>query len=141
MAEELNLAQMQKMEAIKLLSDWSKWLITIETGGIAGIVSFLDFKNFNPNSQSPGLTIASVILAFASILFVGSIWSACLVLLSLPRIAELVPDPKSNPELSIYDMRDEDFQLLKFYAGNQYKFFVAGLALVAASILAWVLVP
>jgi len=29
---ELSLRQKQQMEALKLLSDWSKWLVTIETG-------------------------------------------------------------------------------------------------------------
>ncbi len=37
------------MEAIKLLNDWSKWIVTLETGAIAGILAWL-----KPTSARPG---------------------------------------------------------------------------------------
>jgi uncharacterized membrane protein YjjP (DUF1212 family) len=73
---ELNQQKKQQMEAIKLLSDWSKWLVTLETGGVAGVVSLISVKgtsDLNPIC----IAAASILLVVAAISFLSSTLVCC----------------------------------------------------------------
>jgi hypothetical protein len=130
---ELSLAKKQQMEAIKLLNDWSKWVITIETAAIGGIFAVL--KELS-SVRGPGLwlqicAIALNLLLLAAVAaFSVSIYSAAQLLYSLPGIAEQLP--KSTKE-SINEMKDEYMgATILTYEKRQYIWFVTGLILVGA---------
>jgi hypothetical protein len=79
----------RSVEALKLLSDWSKWLVTIETGAIATVGALVKLGT----GQLPISAKVCATLAVSS--FVASIASAALLLLSLPEIAQNVGDRES----------------------------------------------
>jgi hypothetical protein len=84
------------LEALKLVNDWSKWLITIETGAIAIIGSFFT------SSSIDNITLLAKVLAIASVVFfVFSIGAAALLLLTLPEIAQNL-----HPNVNIWMTRD-----------------------------------
>src|SRR5688572_29619869 len=68
------------LEALRLVSDWAKWLITIETGAIATIGAIV--KGNDATLQQRGFATAAVLC------FVASICSAAVLLLSLPEVAQ-----------------------------------------------------
>jgi hypothetical protein len=71
-----------QLEAVKLIADWAKWLVTIETAGLAVIGGVLKAgDNALPIS-------ARVCLTMAVSSFVVSIAAAAFFLLSLPEITE-----------------------------------------------------
>ena len=70
------------LEAIKLVSDWGKWLVTIETAAIAIIGAFF---TAGPPSL-PALAKVFGTLAISS--FLVSIAAAAMMLLTLPEIAQ-----------------------------------------------------
>jgi hypothetical protein len=70
------------LEAIRLISDWGKWLVTIETAAIAIIGAF-----FTTNQPPlPGLAKVLGTLAVGS--FLVSIAAAAILLLTLPEITQ-----------------------------------------------------
>jgi hypothetical protein len=70
------------MEAIRLISDWGKWLVTIETAAIAIVGAF-----FTTNQPPlPGLAKVFGTLAVGS--FLVSIAAAAVLLLTLPEITQ-----------------------------------------------------
>jgi hypothetical protein len=77
------------LEGLKLISDWSKWLITVEAAAIGVIGAYLKKSTVNPP-----LT-AKVLATVATCSFAISIAAAALLLLSLPEIAQQL-DGKSN---------------------------------------------
>jgi hypothetical protein len=70
------------LEATKLISDWGKWLVTVETGAIA-IVAALFARG---EAGIPDLAKAFATLAIGS--FLVSIAAAAVLLLTLPEIAQ-----------------------------------------------------
>jgi uncharacterized membrane protein YeaQ/YmgE (transglycosylase-associated protein family) len=70
------------LEAIRLVSDWGKWLVTIETAAIAIIGAFLA----DDRTQVPELAKVLGTLAIGS--FLLSIAGAAILLLTLPEIAQ-----------------------------------------------------
>jgi hypothetical protein len=130
---ELSLAKKQQMEAIKLLNDWSKWVITIETAAIAGIFAVL--KELS-SARGSGLWLQicavalNLLLLAAVAAFILSIYNAAQLLYSLPGITEQLP--KSTKE-SINEMKDDYMGKDIFtYEKRQFIWFVTGLVLVAA---------
>lgn len=77
------------LEALRLISDWAKWLITIETGAIALIGATLKADGV-ARSQS-----ARMLASAAIVCFVVSIVAAAVLLLSLPEIAQSI-QPGTN---------------------------------------------
>jgi hypothetical protein len=130
MAEELSLLQKQQMEAIKLLSDWSKWLITLETASIAGILSILKATDHSKRS-----IVISLALLITILCFLFSIFKACKMLFSLPNIVQYLPESKSA---TIDKMSDEYFEGELFdLAKWQYLSFLYGLGSLAVAIVIW----
>lgn len=77
------------LEAVKLLADWSKWCVLVETGAIAGITNFL--------TKSGGLTPTARNLITASTICFGiSIVTAAVLLLSLPATVQRLPPRYPN---------------------------------------------
>jgi hypothetical protein len=70
------------MEGLKLISDWAKWLITVETAAIGVIGAYLKGNT----TVLPNLVKVVSTIAIGS--FVVSIATAALLLLSLPEIAQ-----------------------------------------------------
>ena len=87
--------------SISLLSDWAKWLITIETGVIAilgALIRSLPTESHSKSTRknSLSLVIVSKGLATATVIFfLISIAAAAFLLLSLPEIA-LTIQPGEN---------------------------------------------
>ena len=75
---------MQNIEAVKLLSDFAKWLVTIETTAIAAIGYVLTFHA--PHWRLP----TSVFACSAVISFAVSILFATLLLRSLPGVVQTI---------------------------------------------------
>ena len=70
------------LEATRLISDWGKWLVTIETAAIA-IVGALFARG-----QPPVPELAKVFGTLAISSFLVSIAAAAILLLTLPEIAQ-----------------------------------------------------
>jgi hypothetical protein len=131
---ELTLAKRHQMEAIKLIQDWSKWVVTIETAATAGIFTVLKELSKLPES-SPVLracaVASSLLLLGAVISFIVSIHYAGQLLFSLPGIVEQLPQAH---EKSINEMQDKYMNAdILTYERRQFKLFVAGLAFVAVA--------
>jgi hypothetical protein len=127
----------QQMEAIKLLNDWSKWLITVETGGIVGIISIINFDKFKTSSLPLWLTVVAMLLITTGMSFLFSIYFACMALFSLPDITQRLSD---SPENSIFEMQDSEFKVkLADYVRKQYMGFRVGLSVFAIALLVWLI--
>ncbi|MEO1287616.1 MAG: hypothetical protein AAFV93_07595 [Chloroflexota bacterium] len=87
-------SEIKALEATKLISDWSKWIVTIETFIIA-LLGSLFISDIDVSLQT------KVFGTIAIISFVFSIASAALLLLSLPEITQTI-----RPELNIWLTRD-----------------------------------
>ena len=84
----------RSFEAIKLVSDWAKWLVTIETAIITIIGAF--FATDQPMQME-----AKVIGTLAIGSFTVSIIAAAILLLTLPEIAQNL-----RPDQNIWLTRD-----------------------------------
>ena len=73
-----------QLEALKTIADWSKWLVTIQTGLIAYFVSFEHVK-----FALPRLAILSI--------FVFSIFFGVELLGRIPKAMQSIPIKKKNP--------------------------------------------
>jgi hypothetical protein len=134
---ELTLYKKQQMEAIKLLSDWSKWVVTIETAAIAGIFTWVT-KPPLPKTVSWVWAIGpNAILILAAGCFVGSIYYAAQLLFSLPDIVEQLSKEK---EISINDMKSDRMGAgILDYEKFQFILFGTGLGiLIAGAVLTMV---
>jgi hypothetical protein len=74
------------MEALKFISDWAKWLITIETASIAIIGSLPTSGKVTMND------LANILGTSAIVCFLISIAAAAILLLTLPEIAQFLRD-------------------------------------------------
>ncbi len=70
------------MDALKLVSDWSKWLVTIETFAIALLGSLFTTSKVELSKLAKSLGTTSLVC------FVISIVTAAMLLLTLPEIAQ-----------------------------------------------------
>lgn len=70
------------LEATKLISDWGKWLVTIETGAIAIIGALFT------TGRPPVPALVKVFGTLAASSFLISIAAAAILLLTLPEIAQ-----------------------------------------------------
>jgi len=118
------------LEGLKLISDWAKWLITIETAVIASIgVAF--------RQEGTRLPFLSRVLTTAAVVsFVISIAAASLLLLSLPEIAQSLRSD-TNIWLTrdsvigrVFGMNTQDFATIESF------FFGMGVVCFAAVIVA-----
>ncbi len=75
-------ASAKNLEAAKMINDWAKWLVTIETAAIALIGAFFTRRG------SPINELAQVLATLAIISFVISIAGAASLLLTLPEIIQ-----------------------------------------------------
>jgi len=123
------------LEALKMINDWSKWLITIETGAIAIIGSVIRL-----DSVSSSL-LAKVFASASIVFFLGSIATAALLLLSLPEIAQMLR-PDENIWLTrdsiigrVFRMGTQDF------ANFESFFFGAGMICFSALIITMIWTP
>lgn len=73
------------LEALRFISDWAKWLITIETGALA-IIGAIVTTEAAARSESIRLLASGAIVSF-----VVSIAAAAVLLLTLPEIAQNLP--------------------------------------------------
>ena len=124
------------LDALKMLSDWSKWSVTVQTALIAAIGLVL-----KPSDQSSLKGIGGGLVVFFGILavlcFMRSIFCASFLLLSIPgKIAVLAT--WVNPKDELY-YQDDQFLLMPaydrnlfYYVRNQYLAFVWGLGLFSA---------
>jgi uncharacterized membrane protein YedE/YeeE len=100
------------LEALKFISDWAKWLITIETASIAIIGSLFTSDKITMN------VLANILGTFAIVCFLLSIIAAAILLLTLPEIAQFLRD-----DTNIWLTRDN-------IAGNFFKLNTQTLAII-----------
>jgi hypothetical protein len=117
------------MDALKLISDWAKWLITVETAAIGLIGAYL---KDNPAVLPKTVKLISTIAVGS---FVVSIAAAALLLLSLPEIAQQL-DANTNIWLTsdsiigrVLGANTQAFALIESF------FFGLGVVLIAALIM------
>jgi hypothetical protein len=79
------------LEAVKLLSDWNKWLVTVQTAAIAAIGLVVKASELNLLTSKLG-KIAVACAAISVLMFVISIALSSYLLLFLPAIAEEIPE-------------------------------------------------
>ena len=127
----------QQMEAIKLLADWSKWLVTVET---AGAVALFSLVNLRPGHFVTiwGFPVVPALTVVAVAFFAHSALCAAKVLVSLPDIAQNLVS-KWQGEDDIYEMKDPHMQKLLNYVIPQFRSFKIGLlfVLLAAVAMLW----
>ena len=70
------------LEGLKLISDWAKWLITIESAAIALIGTVINADKGAPPH------LVKILITVAIVCFLVSIAAAALLLLSLPEIVQ-----------------------------------------------------
>ena len=100
------------LESIKLLSDWAKWLTTIQTGVIALIVSLFTSKNIQ-------ISIIDKIFGVLSIsCFVLSIVAAAMLIWTLPTIVQGI-----RPNTNIWNTGDG--VAIRLFRMNTRRFSVA----------------
>ena len=85
----------RSLDAIKLMNDWSKWLVTVQTAAIAAL-GFLSRQADLEKLSTPWGKAAILAGVVSTILFVVSIALASYLLLYLPSIAEELPKD-ANP--------------------------------------------
>ena len=100
------------LEATRLISDWGKWLVTIETTAIAIIGALF------ATDHSPVPELAKVLATLAIGSFLVSIAGAATLLLTLPEIVQNL-----RPDQNIWLTRDS-------VAGRLLRMNTQGLALV-----------
>jgi hypothetical protein len=83
------------LEALRLISDWAKWLVTIETGAIAILGTIVI------SSKRPVPRLAKVFGTLAMVCMLTSIGAAAMLLLTLPEIAQYL-----RPERNIWMNQD-----------------------------------
>lgn len=83
-------ATTQQVEAIRLISDWSKWMATIETGMIAVIGTLVRNRTTPPACQLETLAFSASIVCC-----IISVWFIAAMLASLPAaVQDMEPDQK-----------------------------------------------
>jgi len=113
------MASGEQSEAIKLLGDWCKWLVTIETAAIAAIVAM-----FKDGGAIP--IVFQVACSFAVPLFLASIVVTGWTMLSLPTTLQNIPNHTSIWDFPAYLMTFKP-PIWKLVAW-QCSFFLLGLA-------------
>lgn len=117
------------LEALRLIADWAKWLITIETGAIAIIGAVIKVETAT-SSESVRVFATGAIVSF-----VISIAAAATLLLTLPDIAQNL-QPGVNVWLTsdtvvgrVFHLNTQDIALLESF------FFGLGILCFAALIV------
>jgi hypothetical protein len=117
------------LEALKLVSDWAKWLVTIETGAIAILGTMMT------STKSPVPRLAKFFGTVAMVCMLTSIAAAAVLLLTLPEIAQYL-----RPETNIW--MNQDSVVASFLRMNTQSFailesvfFGLGLVFAVASIV------
>ena len=79
------------LEAIKLLADWSKWLVLVQTGAIS--VSGALWK---PEVVEGASILSKILMTTTMLCFAFSILAASYLLKSLPATAQRLPPPEGQ---------------------------------------------
>jgi hypothetical protein len=89
-----------ELKAIDLLADWSKWVIIVETATLSAIGAF-----WKPDVVSEINYFAKVLMAFGVLFFTCSIFSAAILLKSLPATVQRLPmkDEKDIFHMGTYE--------------------------------------
>jgi hypothetical protein len=89
----------EQKEALKILADWTKWLVTLETGIIGATLAFAK-GHVNVTDWIAIVFAASIVLGIASLCY--SIFWAVYLVYGIPEIIEQLP---AAEESSINKMR------------------------------------
>jgi hypothetical protein len=81
------MASSEQAEGLKLIADWCKWLVTIETGAIAWLANSIDKPSSNLVAQR------SILLSLSS--FIVSIIAAGLICSAIPTsVTDIEPEER-----------------------------------------------
>jgi hypothetical protein len=134
--EQLSLLKRQQSEALKLLSDWSKWVVALETTAVAAVAAILKDGVLPRTHEHPYLFVplaAALTLAATSFLF--SIWNAGLLLYSIPDVVQALA---TSTEADYNHMASPHFKTkLVVYENRQQRGLAWGLVLFAVGMLVW----
>ena len=117
-------ATSQQSEAIKLIGDWAKWIVAVETGAIAAI------GIFGKGAQN---RVSHVAYVGSVGCFALSIMLASMVLLSLPAAVQDI-----DPHEKVWDRvcAIGPFQpSLRIVVGGQFLLFVVGIGAFAVGVI------
>ena len=123
------------MEALKLVSDWSKWLVTIETLAIALLGSLFTSSKIEIPKLAKKLGTAALVC------FVISIVAAAMLLLTLPEIAQSLQSDvniwmtKDSVAYSILRLNTQGFAVIESY------FFGLGIVLASGVVVTMIWKP
>jgi hypothetical protein len=111
----------RQQEAIKVLAEWSKWLVTLQPAAIVAIGALIKLGPEEP------LSFAAKVWVITSLLFfVLSIVAASFVLGALPTMVERLPSSASD-EKGVYDMSVYFIFRLWHLILAEHAFFVLGI--------------
>lgn len=123
------------LEGLKLIADWAKWLITVETAAIAVIGAYL---KANPILLPSIVKVASTAAVCS---FVVSMAAAALLLLSLPEVAQRL-DGNTNIWLTSDSIISRVFGAnIQAFATIESFFFGLGVVLMAALVISAIWSP
>jgi hypothetical protein len=111
-----------QLEAVKLLKDWSTWLVTVQTGALGLITIFSDKKILTFNCWSV-VTVLS---------FTLSIFAATWVLGALPSIAQRITAADNVHAMHLFEWLPIRLWVA---SGLQHLLFVAGIFALAGYML------
>ena len=91
-----------RLEALKMYADWSKWLAAIDTAAIGALSTYLLARDSCHLNQ--GSAIAA---CFAAVFFLLSLWGACQFLFSMPGV---VMSLDTNQGKTTHELRNPSFR-------------------------------
>jgi len=102
-----------RIDSLKLMADWSKWLAAIDTAALAGLFSLLASDN---GGTLTACTTVTIVTAMAGLSV--SLWGACQFLFSMPRVVLELDD---GDKTSLLDRKGSNFRFtLRRYQQVQY---------------------
>lgn len=134
----------RSFEAVKLLSDWTKWLVTIETASIAALGFVLKASELNL-IKGAAAQVALLLAVLAVIFFLISIALASRLILYIPTLVELLPEPSAEvtkvEPLWLTDIPFWPYWKVDTYATWHLRAFSAGLVCFASTVIMMAVSP
>lgn len=126
MKRDNSINKAEQKEALKVLADWTKWLVTLETGSIGAALAFAKASTEARDWFGP----ASAMLGIASLCY--SIYWAVYLVYGIPEIIEQLP---GSEESSINEMKSERLSYNLFTCQvHMYRAAAAGFLLCIVSV-------
>ena len=121
--------QKNDLEALKMLQDWSKWLVTVDVAVIGVIGATTESDRWGEP------VMANILITAATISFALSVVAATWLLLALPGIAQRLPPQEGDDIFMMGTMAGVGVRLV-YLALAEHVAFLLGVLLLASTFVA-----